>query len=102
MKLAKVVGNVVSTIKDERFTGYKLMIVEQIDLQGKPVGSRLIALDGAQAGVGDIVIINNDGAAAGMILGDKNIIADVTIAGVLDSITVDDVTKTAYELNGNN
>lgn len=98
MKIAKVVGNVVSTIKDERFKGYKLMIVEYLDLQGKPRGARRIALDAADAGIGDIVLTNNDGGAAVMVTGDKKLIADDTIAGIVDYYTVDGKTIKATEI----
>ncbi len=92
MKIARVVGNVVSTIKEETYNGYKLMIVEYLDENGKPEGSRVIAFDAAQAGIGDIVLVNVDGGAANMML-DKDIIADLTICGVLDSITYENEMK---------
>ena len=88
MRLAKVVGNVVSTIKDEGFTGIKLLIVEYIDRSGTPEGPRVIAFDSANAGTGDVVIVNVDGGAAKMLLDDKEIIADLTICGVVDSINL--------------
>lgn len=89
MKIAKVVGNVVSTIKGEHLAGYKLMIVQPLDINRKPRGTSRIALDGADAGIGDIVLLNNDGGAAVMIFNDKKLIADDTIAGVIDSYTFD-------------
>jgi microcompartment protein CcmK/EutM len=92
MKIAKVVGNVVSTIKDESYRGYKLMIIEYLNEDGKPSGARQIAFDAGQAGVGDVVLVSVDGGAANMML-DKNIIADLTICGVLDSYTYDGHTK---------
>ncbi len=88
MRIGTVVGNVVSTIKDESFYGYKLMIVEYMDENGKPDGGRVIAFDAVDAGVGDVVLVIPDGGAANMLL-DKKIIADITIAGVLDSFTYD-------------
>ena len=45
------------------------------------------ALDAADAGIGDIVLVNNDGGAAQMITGDKTLIASVTICGVVDCYT---------------
>ncbi len=99
MKLARVVGNVVSTIKDERFTGYKLMIIEYLDLEGNSCGVRQIVIDGAHAGIGDIVLVNNDGGAACMVLDDKKLIADDTIIGVLDYITVKGEKRTASDLD---
>ena len=86
MKIARVVGNVVSTIKDESYYGYKLMIIEYVDEHGDAEGVRHIAFDAAQAGVGDVVLVNVDGGAANMFL-DPDIIADLTICGVIDRYT---------------
>ena len=88
MKIARVVGNLVSTIKDESFHGYKLMIVEFLNPDGSPDGKRQIAFDAAHAGAGDVVLVNVDGGAANMFTGDKDLIADNTICGVLDSFTI--------------
>ncbi len=88
MKIAKVVGNVVSTVKNKTQYGYKLLLVEFIDTEGNPVGPRQIAFDGAHAGVGDIVLVNTDGGAAKMFFGDNDLIADWTICGVIDHCSV--------------
>jgi len=88
MRLAKVVGNIVSTVKARTHENYKLMLVQYLDGQGRPDGPRLIAFDGACAGVGDTVLVNVDGGAAKMLLDDKEIIADLTICGVVDSINL--------------
>ena len=88
MKIAKVVGNLISTIKDKSFKSYKLMIVEYLNPDGTPDGKRQIAFDAAHAGVGDIVLVNIDGGAANMFTDDKELIADLTICGVLDSFTI--------------
>jgi len=90
LRLARVVGNVVSTIKDEGYNGQKLLIVEYISPDGSPEGSRVIAFDSAHAGVGDVVIVNVDGGAANMFLGD-HCIADLTVCGVVDRVDLDDV-----------
>jgi len=65
------------------------MIVEFLDGNLKPDGPRQIAFDCADAGIGDIVLVNIDGGAANMLLCDEVIIADITICGVLDSLTVE-------------
>lgn len=88
MRVGRVVGNVVSTVKNSTHKGYKLLLIEFIDAQGKAISPRQIAFDGAHAGVGDIVLINVDGGAAKMML-DEEIIADLTICGVLDHFSVD-------------
>ena len=89
MRIARVVGNVVSTIKDYKFHGHKLMLIEFVDLNGNPIETRQIVFDAANAGVGDLVLVNVDGGAAKMLLHDDEIIADWTICGVLDHYSVD-------------
>lgn len=87
MKLAIVTGTVVSTVKYERYRGRKLLRVRELALSGEPTGAEMVALDAANAGVGDVVLLNNDGGAAQMILEDKAMIAQLTIAGVVDQYT---------------
>ena len=89
MKIGRVVGNVVSTVKNNTHFGYKLLLIEFIDAQGRAASPRQIAFDGADAGVGDIVLINVDGGAAKMMLKDEEVIADLTICGVLDHFSFD-------------
>lgn len=89
MRLARVVGNVVSTVKEEGFNGYKLMLVEYFDpVTGEPQGPRMIAFDCADAGIGDTVIVNIDGGAGNMLLNDDYAIVDLVICGVVDSYAV--------------
>ena len=87
MKIARVTVTVVSTVKYEKYRGYKLLKVRHLTLEGEMTGEELIALDAADAGIGDIVLVNNDGGAAQMITGDKTLIASVTICGVVDCYT---------------
>ena len=96
MRLAKVVGNVVSTIKDKGFANQKLLIVEFFDRGGNPDGERLIAFDCADAGVGDTVLVCTDGGAAGIFLG-SHCIADLTVCGVVDSVTFHDGSGKSYK-----
>lgn len=88
MILAKVIGNIVSTIKDEGFTGQKLMVIDYLDEAGNTTGKHAIAFDVADAGIGDTVLVSVDGGAANMFLG-KSCIADLTICGVIDHLTID-------------
>lgn len=92
MKLAKVVGNVVSTIKDQGFAGQKLMIVDYIDENGNLTGNHAIVFDVADAGIGDTVLVAADGGAAGILLG-RHVVADQTICGVIDHITYEGETR---------
>jgi len=87
MKLARVTGTVVSTVKYDKYRGMKMLKMRHLDLEMNETGEELIALDAANAGMGDIVLVNNDGGAAQMVMGDKTLIASVTVCGVIDSFT---------------
>ncbi|MCC8018143.1 MAG: EutN/CcmL family microcompartment protein [Lachnospiraceae bacterium] len=94
MRLAKVVGNVVSTVKDDGYYGYKLMLVEYFDpVTETPEGPRMIAFDGADAGVGDTVLVNTDGGAGNMVFDDDYGIFDLVICGIVDRYTAYGETK---------
>lgn len=86
MRIGKVVGNVVSTVKDATHHGYKLMIVDYVDDDWNMTGTRVICFDAADAGIGDMVICAADGGAAMVALNDKNVVADIAICGVIDCI----------------
>ncbi|PRO66205.1 EutN/CcmL family microcompartment protein [Alkalicoccus urumqiensis] len=86
MKLAVVKGNVVSTIKTESHQRYKLMIVQPVDHNGKPLGKdTMIAADGSQAGIGDTVLIVEEGGSVRQILGNKKAAIDAVIVGIVDT-----------------
>ncbi|CAM3951045.1 EutN/CcmL family microcompartment protein [Alkalicoccus chagannorensis] len=86
MKLAKVKGNIVSTIKTESHQRYKLMLVEPVDQHGASLGGdTLIAADGSQAGTGDTVLIVEEGGSVRQILGNKDAAIDAVIVGIVDT-----------------
>ena len=55
MQLARVIGEVVATIKDANLTGIKLLVLQPLAASGEPVGRTLVALDSVGAGVGEHV-----------------------------------------------
>jgi microcompartment protein CcmK/EutM len=55
MQLARVIGDVVSTIKDANFSGHKLLLLQPITTNRQPSGRALVALDAVGAGVGEHV-----------------------------------------------
>ena len=87
MLLAKVVGTVVATRKDERLVSTKLMVVRPTDPSGKPEGNYLVAVDTVDAGVGETVLIVS-GSSARMAAGMKDCPVDAAIVGVIDHIDV--------------
>ena len=90
MLIAKVVGTVVATRKDDRLQNAKLLISRPIDPSGKPEGSYLVAVDTVDAGVGETVLIVS-GSSARMAAGQKDCPVDAAIVGVIDRIDVEKV-----------
>lgn len=87
MIIAKVVGSVVSTIKNNNLEGKKLMIVQPIGLENeKPQGKEMIAIDIVSAGIDDIVLVNKEGGSARVYLKNKNIPVQAVIVGVVDKV----------------
>lgn len=87
MLLAKVVGTVVATRKDERLLSSKLLVARPIDPTGKPEGNYLVAVDTVDAGVGETVLIVS-GSSARMASGLKDTPVDAAIVGIVDQIDV--------------
>jgi microcompartment protein CcmK/EutM len=85
MILGKIIGNVVSTIKLPILKGYKLMIVQPIDNNGNSKGNSLVALDVVQSGVGDTVIVIDEGNSSRLIINDSMAPVRSVIVGVVDS-----------------
>jgi microcompartment protein CcmK/EutM len=89
MILGKIIGNVVSTITEAGYGSRKILIVQPIDLSGNPKGQSFLAIDTVQAGIGDIVLILEEGGSARMILGEpETFTIKAIIAGIVDHITV--------------
>ena len=88
MILGKIVGNVVTTMKHEVLNGHKLMIVQPVDKEGKSKGRTLVALDVVQAGIGDTVLVIEEGNSGRMILGDSMAPVRSVVAGIVDSVEV--------------
>lgn len=88
MLIAKVIGTTVSTIKDEKITGRKLLICRQTDEKGEPIGKPYVAVDTVNAGVGDIVLTAHGSSARQTNITDKRPV-DAVIMAMVDSLEVD-------------
>jgi len=89
MTLGKVTGTIVSTQKNPNLKDYKLLIVQPIDLDGKPIGRDVLAIDRVDAGVGDTVLCIQEGAAAQQILNRKDVPVHTIIIAVVDGMSVE-------------
>jgi microcompartment protein CcmK/EutM len=87
MILARIVGTVVATRKDERLVSNKLLIARPMDPRGKPEGSYLVAVDTVDAGMGETVLIVS-GSSARMASGMKDCPVDAAVVGIVDAVQV--------------
>jgi ethanolamine utilization protein EutN len=69
MQTGTVVGHAVSTVKHDSMTGWRLLVVQLLTVDGKVDGEPLLAIDKLGSGVGDRVILSNDGQAAREMVG---------------------------------
>jgi microcompartment protein CcmK/EutM len=77
----------VSTIKHPDHQGFKLMVVQPIDEDGRPTGNSLVAADAAQAGVGDYVLVLEEGKGCRLVMESKTAPCEALIVGVIDHLT---------------
>ncbi len=87
MILARVIGTVVATRKDERLLGRKLLIARLIDVEGRDEKGHLVAVDTVGAGVQETVLIVQ-GSSARMAFGCKECPIDAAIVGIVDTVEV--------------
>ncbi len=87
MLLARVLGNVVATQKNERYENARVMLCQPISLDGEETGMTLLALDSVDAGAGDVVLIVQEGwGASTAATGVPGAAIDSAIIGVVDRI----------------
>jgi microcompartment protein CcmK/EutM len=88
--LAKVKGNIVSTIKNEYLNGHKLLLVREIDLEGNFIGKTdYISLDLIDSGIGDTVLVTKEGDAVQQVLGHNKAPVNTIIVANVDDIEVE-------------
>ncbi|MFC1569252.1 EutN/CcmL family microcompartment protein [bacterium] len=88
MIFAKVIGTVVSTQKDPKLTGKKLLLCMEVNHSGKPLDTYHVAVDAVQAGEGDFVLLTY-GSAARMTESTKDAPIDAVVMAVIDEVTVE-------------
>jgi microcompartment protein CcmK/EutM len=88
MYIGKVTGTVVSTIKISHLWGHTLLLVDQLDLNGEETGYYDIAVDMAQAGPGDTVLVIDEGNGARQVLGIDPGAVRAVIVGIVDEVAL--------------
>lgn len=92
MILARVVGNVVATQKNENLVGAKIMLLRPLDTKGDTAGDEFIAVDGVGAGIGDLVLCIAEGGSARAVYKNAKSPIDTIIAGIVDVVESKDGT----------
>ena len=90
MQIAEVVGTVVSTQKNRKLEGAKLLLVQPLTLEGAPRGTALLPIAALGAAVGEKVLVVIEGKAAGDALGRKAAAVDAAIIGIVDAVDYTD------------
>lgn len=88
MIIAKVVGNVVATIKHPAFAGRKLLLVRPLHLVDDKPEEDFLAVDAAHAGIGDTVLVCQEGNSTRQVIGVPNAPVRSSIIGIIDSISL--------------
>jgi len=91
VKLCRVTGSVVATAKHPAFAGHTLLSCQPLDAFGEAQGPELLAVDHVQAGVGDRVLVNQEGNGSRQMLGtlDGKLPIRSVIIGVVDEVNVE-------------
>ena len=92
MLIARVVGDVVATIKDEKMSGRKLLIVREVSVENELVGKPIVAVDTVDAGIGDVVLIAQ-GSSARQTSITKETPTDAVIMAIVDSLEMEGKTS---------
>ena len=88
MILGRVTGSVVATHKNYKLEGRKLLLVQPFDLEGKPRGAAVLAVDGVDAGEGDRVLVVQEGKSASMVSGRAESPLDAAVIAVVDAVEI--------------
>lgn len=87
MILGRVKGEVVATIKHPAYNNYRMLMLDRIDPGGAESGGYLVAIDAVDAGVGQIVLVIDEGNSARQIVNNPQAPIRSVIIGIVDEIT---------------
>ena len=96
MKLGKVIGKVVSGMKNGNLDGQRILVVEYLNSELKPSGKTAACVDTVNAGSGEVVMLCSSSSAR-FTASTRNVATDNTIIGIVDTISSDK--KSLYKKN---
>jgi microcompartment protein CcmK/EutM len=86
--LGKVIGNIYSTINHPFYDAKKLLLVSKTDPAGQATGDYLIAVDSVDAGIGETVLVIDEGNSARQVVSDTSAPIRSIIIGIVDEIMI--------------
>jgi ethanolamine utilization protein EutN len=89
MFVGQVSGEIVSTINHGDYDNRRLLVVDRLDTAGKPAGGYLIAVAAVEAGVGDKVLVLDEGSGARQILNNSKAPIRSVVVGIVDSVDIE-------------
>jgi ethanolamine utilization protein EutN len=94
MIIGKVVGTVVTTFSHPDYKHRRLLVVQPLDFNESSGSDEFIALDNSQAGVGDTVLVLNEGSGARQVLNNKGACVISVIVGIVDAVHIEPFAQT--------
>ena len=89
MIIGKVVGTVVTTISHPDYKHRRLLVIQPLGFDEDDDSGDFIALDNIQAGIGDTVLVLNEGSGARQVMGKKSACVISIIIGIVDSVYIE-------------
>ena len=90
MIIARVIGDVVATRKHPSHEGSKILVVQPLNLDGSDRGDTVLAFDSVDAGVGDRVLVVQEGWSAMTAVDRPQSPIDMAVVGVVDTVSLDE------------
>jgi microcompartment protein CcmK/EutM len=88
MIIGRVIGEIHSTINHPFYDARKLLVVERTGPRGEPTGGYLIAVDVVDAGVGESVLVLDEGNGARQVFGSTDAPVRSVVVGIIDEVSV--------------
>jgi Carbon dioxide concentrating mechanism/carboxysome shell protein len=89
MIIARVVGTVIATQKQEAHEGKKILLLQPLNLEGQPAGDVVVGLDAVDAGIGDRVLVVQEGFSAMTSVGHTESPIDAAVIGFVDQVELE-------------
>ena len=86
MILGRVCGAIYSTINHESYDSRRMLVVDRLGMDGEPSGKYLIAVDSVDAGVGETVLVIDEGSSARQVVDDDMAPIRSIIIGIVDEV----------------